>query len=350
MIKMSKKYELELRSLPFSRGDNQVIYVESEFNPAINKFIESHIEEIKAIFAKEFLDFCYVPEVCERFWEMGELDWYKIPYDKRLLRTYGTHLRTDEVFNHEVRMSEIEPSFICNERGVSLGDKLVFEAYHLDLSCLDTEYMMMDQLRRIAKAYSRKEAIDYKRVAQDEETGAMLSEMERLARALKLKGVKTQIFDDMIASLEQPSPLVIDWRGHVVLPEFGNMQIRLNPMEKTLYHFFLNHPEGILADALVGYRKQLLRQYRAASVFDEWELAENAIDALLDEDKKTFYINVSRIKTKFTSKLGDRIAAHYIIKKNDAGVYKIALSEDMVSYENKSWDYSYRYPSSENED
>lgn len=337
MMQMSKRYELELRDLPFSRGDDQVIYVESSFNPQMNRFIESHLEELKRMFAQECLDFCYIPEVSGRFRETERENWHRLPFDSSMIPSDGSHLRTSDVFCGDVCKGDVEPTFICNQRRARIGDSVVFEAYHIDLSCIDREYMMMDQMRHIAKAYSRRERIDYRRVTSDGETARMLSEMERMARALMAKGVRTKVFEEMVASLDRPSPLVVDGRGHVVLPEYGDMQIRLNPMEKTLYHFFLAHPDGILADELVGHRRELMALYRKASVFDEWELAENAIDALLSEDKKTFYTNVSRIKSRFTSRLGDRIARNYIIRKDERGVYSIPLPRSMVSHGGGWW-------------
>lgn len=337
-MRMSKQYELELRSLPFSKGDNQVIYVESEFNPEINKFISDHLEELKQIFSREFLDFCYVPEVCERFWEMSELDWFKMPYDRRMLRTYGTHLKTHEVFNSEVCAGEpVPPSLICNEYGSRKGEHLAFSAFHLDFSNLKNESMIMDEFRHIARAYSRKKTMEYKKDVKDQETVQLLDEMERIARALIVKGVKTQVFDEMISMLDQPSPMRVGWRGHIEIPEMGDMEIRLNPMQKALYNLFLNYPEGLLADEIVGHKKELLRLYSESSVLDTLDAIENAVDAVLSEDKQEFYVNVSRIKARFKEKLGPKMAEHYIIKKEDDGRYRISLPHDMVSWRSNVW-------------
>jgi len=333
MMRLSKEYQLELVSLPFSRGDNQVIFVESKFNPEINKFIESHIEDLKQLFGRHGLEFCYVPEVCERFWETSQEEWGSIPYDQSMLRTYGTHLATHQVFGESATSGEIPPSLICNTVGVRKENSIVFHAYHLDISHLDKEYLMIEQFRQIALAYSRVNALEYKEISADTETIEMLQEMERLARALKVKGVKADVFDQMIRSLEQPVAITVNHRGNIVLPNLGGITIRFNPMEKTLYNFFLRHLDGVLADELVGYRKALLNLYMSSSIYDSREAMEETLDSLLDEGKSTFYTNVSRIKTKLTKSLGPRLAAHYIIQKDSDGKYRIHLPQDMISWE-----------------
>jgi len=303
MIKLIERYNLEMSSIPYSDRDDEVVYVESRFNPDINRFIQEHLGEIEGIFRNELLRFKYVPESSAR----------------------------------TIDGSEIDPSVVCNKRRTRQGDTPVFEAYHLDISWIKDEYQMLQQFKDVAKAYSRRESIDYKQIARDEETTKMLYEMERLARALKLKGVKPQVFDDMLASIEKPTKIVFNRFGHIVFPDFGGMKVMLNPMEKTLYAFFLNHPSGILADELIGYRRELLELYEHASVYDEWERAENAIDALCEESKKTFYTNVSRIKSKIKGKLGDRISEHYAIRKAEDGRYRVSIPEEMVDFESERW-------------
>jgi hypothetical protein len=109
--------------------------------------------------------------------------------------------------------------------------------------------------------------------------------------------------------------------GYYHLPD-DNATIYLNPTERTLYQFFINHPEGIRADALAQHWQELYHLYAHESVFDDKELMLNKIENLCSKSKIVFYSNISRIKCKFTSVLGTRKASPYIIKRDKLGYYK----------------------------
>lgn len=69
-------------------------------------------------------------------------------------------------------------------------------------------------------------------------------------------------------------------------------------MERTLYRFFLAHPEGISADDLVLHWQELCSIYAKESCFDDPEIREAKLESLCGESKRVFYSTVSRIKTK----------------------------------------------------
>ena len=110
--------------------------------------------------------------------------------------------------------------------------------------------------------------------------------------------------------------------GYYHLPD-DNATIYLNPTERALYQFFINHPEGIRADALAQHWQELYRLYAHESVFDDKQLMLCTIQNLCSEPKITFYSNISRIKRKFITTLGSRKANSYIIIRHADGRYRI---------------------------
>ena len=110
--------------------------------------------------------------------------------------------------------------------------------------------------------------------------------------------------------------------GEYHLPD-DNSIVYLNPMERTLYQFFINHPEGIQADALPRHWQELYLLYAHESVFDNKDLMLNTIQNLCGESKIVFYTNISRIKRKFISTLGTRKAKNLIIIRHPDGRYRI---------------------------
>lgn len=99
--------------------------------------------------------------------------------------------------------------------------------------------------------------------------------------------------------------------------------VYLNPIERTIYLFFLNHPEGIQADTLPIHWQELYKLYSHESVFDNKQLILNTIQSLCNETKSLFYTSVSRIKKKFITALGTRKAQHYIIMRHPDCFYRI---------------------------
>ena len=109
--------------------------------------------------------------------------------------------------------------------------------------------------------------------------------------------------------------------GDFHLPD-DDRQIYLNPVECTIYLFFLNHSEGIKTDALPVHWQELYKLYAHESVFDNKQLILNTIQSLCGESKSLFYTSISRIKKKIITALGTRKASLYIIKRDKSGYYK----------------------------
>ena len=109
----------------------------------------------------------------------------------------------------------------------------------------------------------------------------------------------------------------------LVLPDEDGVQIKLTPMERTLYILFLRYPEGINADELWRYWDELCNIYGSQMIYDDRSLIEDAVEGICDEEKVTWYTNVSRIKRKITDKLGKRAAEQYIIRRGPDSLYRI---------------------------
>ena len=99
-------------------------------------------------------------------------------------------------------------------------------------------------------------------------------------------------------------------------------EVYLNPVERTLYRLFLNHPEGISSTNLLAHWKELCSIYMDESIFSDEPLQRDTMESLCAESKRVFYSNISRIKKKFTQALGPRKASPYIIKRDRTGLYR----------------------------
>ena len=115
---------------------------------------------------------------------------------------------------------------------------------------------------------------------------------------------------------------IVCTNGHISFQDY-RVKVYLNPVERTLYYLFLNHPEGITSDDLVIHWKELCRIYSRESTFADSEFREDKIESLCSESKTVFYATVSRIKRKFREAVGNLNAEPFIIKKEKGGKYKV---------------------------
>ena len=102
-------------------------------------------------------------------------------------------------------------------------------------------------------------------------------------------------------------------------------------MERTLYILLLRYPDGINADELWRYWDELCEIYGSQTVYDDTDLIEDAVEGICDEEKVTWYTNVSRIKKKISDRLGKRAAEQYIIRRCPDGLYRIDAQGTRVS-------------------
>lgn len=109
------------------------------------------------------------------------------------------------------------------------------------------------------------------------------------------------------------------------------MKIYLNPVERTLYTLLLRYVDGIAAEDIWKYYDELCEIYRKQTVYDDPDQIEAAVDALCDDDRATLQTNVSRIKRKLVDKIGRLAADQYAIVRGKDGVYRIAVSRDLVT-------------------
>ena len=119
----------------------------------------------------------------------------------------------------------------------------------------------------------------------------------------------------------------------MILLDAGDYEVRLTPLEKTVYHLFIDNPEGIKANEIGNYRNQLSSLYRKFYNGTNIAQFENSINALSNYFDDSIQQKISRINAKLRSTVGKNIAEYYIIKKDTADEkYKITIDRALISY------------------
>lgn len=127
----------------------------------------------------------------------------------------------------------------------------------------------------------------------------------------------------------QPSRLFVK-QGRIFLPDYGNIEIRLTPLEKTLYLFFLNHPEGVMLHSLVDHRKELRQLYGRFTNSGMLTEVHSRIEELVSVINNGVSEKISKIKAAFVKALGKDLADFYIIKGPNGHAKRVELNHQLL--------------------
>jgi hypothetical protein len=121
------------------------------------------------------------------------------------------------------------------------------------------------------------------------------------------------------------SRLVVDEHFKILLPDFGNIEVKMHALPKALYLLFLSHPEGIRFKELYLHKTELLDIYNhLTNKADQTEIVR-AIDDLTDMTKPSVNQKSARIREAFRKIMDEETASWYYLKGNNGEPKKIAL-------------------------
>ena len=128
----------------------------------------------------------------------------------------------------------------------------------------------------------------------------------------------------------------------LLLSDYGK-EVKMTPLQKTLYIFYLRHPEGVAFKMLSAYYDELLAIYKVLSNREDLQKQQHSIRRLVDATDNAINEKCSRIKEAFLKVTDDFIAQNYYLslkKENyqDEGVHctnllkRITLPRELVVY------------------
>lgn len=131
---------------------------------------------------------------------------------------------------------------------------------------------------------------------------------------LLLHTLGTETLDELknVKVIPELSRLQITDKFKICLLDY-NKEVRMTPLQKTLYIFYLRHPEGVEFKMLSAYYDELLAIYKVLSNREDAEKQKESICRLVDVTDNAINEKCSRIKEAFLKVADDFIAKNYYI-------------------------------------
>ena len=340
----------------------ELVYVASEEDKTLSELFEKHPEVLEGWGQMIGFHIIYLPLLIKKLRDKRVLQ-YRAPYlnDVELSEiSIGNNFLLQYLENPSDK-EKIKQGFIRTEdihRGSDGKDKATNRFYPLSSKSGEP---LADQLHRIGKQIAiEKERHDrllesstqsydewgdvecdsanfaddnFSPEEQEETINELMEEVRERISKLRQRGIAEYLLEQLIHPDNRLSRLVItkDWR--ILLPDYNNMEIKMEPLVKAVYLLFLRHPEGIAFKQLPDYREELTRIYNQLKPSG---LTDRAIQSIVDVTNpmlNSINEKCARIRAAFVGQFDDYMAKSYYIDGLRGEAKKIALPRNLVTWE-----------------
>ena len=349
-------------SLQGRLGPKELIYVASEEDKTLTELFEARPEVLEGWGQMIGFHIIYLPLLIKKLKDRRVLQ-YRAPYLNDIELSEIT-IDNDFLLQYIENPSDkekIKQGFIRTEdihRGSDGKDKATNRFYPLSSKSGEP---LADQLHRIGKQISHEKgrhdrylegqtqscgnlgdaespsanyADDNFSPKEQEETISKLMEdvRERIAK-LRQRGIAEYLLEQLVHPDNRLSRLVItkDWR--ILLPDYNNMEIKMEPLVKAVYLLFLRHPEGIAFKQLPDYREELTRIYNQLKPSGLTDRAMQSIEDVTNPMLNSINEKCARIRAAFVGQFDDYMAKNYYVDGARGEAKRIALPRNMVIWE-----------------
>lgn len=359
---------IKVYDIPFLPEDKEVFYVENEYEENANVFIKKHISEIREELSKRGIKFTYFPELNFSSEEAKEVISYLRPdtdcegLDTKDLPNLTSSFLLDYMWTPANRPkisssfawfhSELKP-FNGNVR-IYTFDMLRFDGKE----ALDNPEDFISQIipklgiKRRPLVFFHIEPIEPKSPADDkfddidsldDDTRKELLEIQSKLDNLRMLGISESLIAKYISPKPRLSHITITHDFRIILNDYKDMEIKMEPLVKSVFILFLRHPEGILFKNLADYSRELETIYRCikakrndidqklSSIMQPKISA--SIASMCNPTNNSINEKCTRIKEAFIKRFHDCIAKNYYIQGTKLSEKKIVLPRELIIWE-----------------
>lgn len=170
----------------------------------------------------------------------------------------------------------------------------------------------------------------------DDETKKLMKEVRDKINKLRLNGVNEWIIQQLALPQDKLSRLVITKDFKIILPDYNYMEIKMEPIVKSVFLLFLENEDGIPFKCLSDYRERLTAIYNKVKEFTNdgtrlstdrvWQTIYNLTNPLSNSINE----KCTRIKEAFLSQFDEHLANYYYITGKRGEPKKITLPRKLI--------------------
>lgn len=162
------------------------------------------------------------------------------------------------------------------------------------------------------------------------DAAALLGALERIRARLKELGIDERQAPALLPPLER---LRITQDGRLLLPDRYNIEVRMPPLVKTLFLFYLRHPEGVPLAALRSHRQELMRLYGRLSARGDQDAIRRSIDRLTDPSDNSAHEKAARLAPILSRYFDHTVLPPYLLHGPSGEAKRIPLDRSLVEWE-----------------
>ena len=230
---------------------------------------------------------------------------------------------------YELKNSHCQLSFTCD--GVSYD--ILIEIHSWDGGCRFVMGSEFDRLMEGSKAIDHVPCI----LALDPDCNfvnlTLLEDLEVRVQKLRAKGINEWTFRGLFKTKAQLSRLVVTKDFRILLPDYNDIEVKMEPLVKAVYFLFLKHPEGIVFKELTDYREELLSIYKELKPMGLSKRTIQSIEDVTNPLLNSINEKCARIRSAFVKEFDEGLAKNYFVTGERGEAKKISLPRDLVVWE-----------------
>jgi len=161
----------------------------------------------------------------------------------------------------------------------------------------------------------------------------LIEDMNVRVQKLRAKGLNEWTFRQLFKMKAQLSRLVITKDHRLLLPEYKDIEIKMEPLIKAVYFLFLRHPEGIVFKELADYKEELQDIYKELRPLGLNKRTMKSIEDVTNPLQNSINEKCARIRAAFVKQFDEHLAKNYFVTGERGMPKKITLPRDLVVWE-----------------